>query len=248
MKRSVHVGLAALAVLTAVACKKDDAVIKTTSDGGLNMSASADAAAARGRSMVRIVNVGNTGNDVALRLGEQTLFDNVKTASVTDYREVAANLADFSARRVGPADTTALATNKELLMDGHRYTVFLIAEDVAKNTLRIVQDEIIPDSGKARIRVLHAAPGGPELDISIAEVQDKLFSGVNFKSEAGYKDIEPAKVVLEVRAKNEPKLLLRLPPMELKRATATTVVITGARKLSYFTFTDAMMPAMATSP
>ena len=135
----------------------DDAVIKTTSDGGLNMSASADAANARGRSMVRIVNVDNTGNDVALRMGEQTLSDNVKTASVTDYREVVANMADFSARRVGPDDTTALATNKEVLMDGHRYTVFLIAEDVAKNTLRIVQDEIIPDSGKARIRVLHAS-------------------------------------------------------------------------------------------
>ncbi|MBL0170185.1 MAG: DUF4397 domain-containing protein [Gemmatimonadaceae bacterium] len=94
-----------------------------------------------------------------------------------------------------------------------------------------------------RIRVIHAAPGGPELDISVANATDKLFSGVNFKSEAGYKDIEPAKVVLEVRAKDEAKVLLRLPAMELKRGTATTVVITGASKLAFFTFTDAMVPA-----
>ncbi len=244
MKKSTQFVLATLTLLSAVACKKDDAVIKTTSDGETNLSASADSADARGHSMVRIVNVGNSGKDVALRLGEQTLFDNVKTASVTDYREVAANLANFSAHAVGATETAALAKNEQILMDGNRYTVFLIAEDVSQNTLRIVKDEVIPDSGKARIRVLHAAPGGPELDISIANAQDKLFSGVNFKSEAGYKDIEPAKVVLEVRAKNETKLLLRLTPMDLKRGTATTVVITGASKLGFFTFTDAMLPPM----
>ncbi len=245
MKRPTHLVLAAMTVLSAGACKKDDAAIKTTSNGEMNVSASADSADARGHSMVRIVNVGNTGKDVALLLGDRTLFDNVQTASVTDYREVEANMANFLARGVGAMEATPLAKNDEVLMDGNRYTVFLIAEDVSKNTLRIVKDEVIPDSGKARIRVLHAAPGGPELDISIANAQDKLFSGVNFKSEAGYKDIEPAKVVLEVRAVNEPKLLLRLPPMDLKRATATTIVITGASKLSFFAFTDAMMPPMA---
>ena len=166
----------------------------------------------------------------------------MKLASVTDYREVEANLARFSARAPGTGDTAALAQNDQILMDGNRYSVFLIAEDLSRNTLRIVKDEIIPDSGMTRIRVVHAAPGGPELDISVANAKDKLFSGVNFKSEAGYKDIEPSKVVLEVRAKDETKVLLRLPALELKRGTATTVVITGASKLNYFTFTDAMIP------
>jgi len=248
MKQSAHMVLATLVLLSATACKNDDAAIKTTSDGGVNVSASASSAEARGHSMVRIVNVGNTGNDVALQLDNLTLFDNVKTASVTDYREVSAKMAAFSARRVGTTEQTPLATNEEMLMDGNRYTVFLIAEDVAKNALRVVKDEIIPDSGKARIRVLHAAPGGPELDVSIANAKDKLFSGVNFKSEAGFKDLVPATVVLEVRAKDEPKLLLRLPPLDLKRATATTVVITGSSKLSYFSFTDAMLPPMTPKP
>ncbi len=242
MKRTAQVLLAAVTVITAVGCKKDDAVIKTTSNGEINLSASADSADARGHSMVRIVNVGNSGKDVALQLGDQTLFDNVKASSVTDYREVAANLAKFSAHAPGSSDTAALAQNDQILMDGNRYTVFLIAEDLSRNTLRIVKDEVIPDSGMARIRVVHAAPGGPELDISIANAKDKLFSGVNFKSEAGYKDIDPAKVVLEVRGKDESKVLLRIPAMDLKRGTATTVVITGASKLAFITFTDAAVP------
>ncbi len=242
MNRSAQFLLAFAAVVSTAACNnKDDTTIETTSKGETNMSASADSAEARGHSMVRVVNVGNNGKDVALHLGDQMIFDNVKASSVTDYREVDANLARFSARAHG-ADTMSLAQNDQILMDGNRYTVFLIAEDLSRNTLRIINDEVIPDSGKTRLRVIHAAPGGPELDIKMVNGTDKLFSGVNFKSEAGYKDIEPAKVAFEVRAKDEAKVLLRIPAIDLQRGSATTIVITGASKLAYFTFTDAMMP------
>lgn len=245
MKHSVHVLLAAVTALSFTACKKDDAVIKTTSNGEINLSASADSADARGHSMVRIVNVGNSGKDVALQLGDQTLFDNVKASSVTDYREVAANLAKFSARAPGSSDTAALAQNDQILMDGNRYTVFLIAEDLSRNTLRIVKDEVIPDSGMARVRVVHAAPGGPELDISIANAKDKLFSGVNFKSEAGYKDIDPASGTLEIRRENEQLMLASVKGMKLEAGTAYTVVIVGGPKapLKAITFEDRPMPS-----
>lgn len=244
MKRSAQAALAAFTVFAVVACNnKDDAVIKTTSDLEANMSVSADSADARGNSLVRMVNVGNIGHEVALMLGDQLLFEHIQVSAVSDYQEVAANMAKFSVHKVGSPDTAVLAQNNETLVNGNRYTVFLIAEDVAKNTLRVVKDEVIPDSGKARIRVVHAAYGGPELDISVANAKDALFSGVNFKSEVGYKDVDPAKVVLEVRAKNEPKVLLRLPAMDLLSGTATTVVITGASKLAFFTFTDAIVPA-----
>ncbi len=243
MKRNrSNLALAVITVALLGACKKDDSVVKTMSGDDTTLSASADSAAARGHSMVRFVNVGNTGKDVALLMGEQTLFDNVKVSSVTDYREVSANLAKFAARAFGSPDTTALALNDEVLVDGNRYTVFLIAEDLSRNTVHVVQDEVLPDSGMARIRVMHAAPGGPELDVSVAKDKKPLFSGVNFKSEAGYKDVPPARIVLEVRAKGEDKVLMRLPAMDLKAGTATTIVISGAGKLAFFAFTDVMMP------
>jgi len=192
--------------------------------------------------MVRIVNAGNGGKDIAIQLDGAPLFDGVKAASVTDYREVGAVLARFAARSPGASDTTVLATNEEVLVDGNRYTAFLISEDLSRSTLRIVKDEVIPDSGKARIRVVHAAPGAPELDISVVGQTDKLFSGVGFKSEAGYKDLTPVNVALEVRAKDASKVLLRIPAMELRAGAATTIVLTGAAKLAFFTFTDTMIP------
>ena len=239
--------LFAATTIVAVACKKDDMPIKTTSNGETNVSPSADSAAARGHSLVRVVNAVNGGKDAIVQLDDQTLFDGVKSASVTDYREIANNLAKFSVRTPESPAGMMLAQNDQILMDGNRYTVFLVAEDVSKNTLRIVKDDVVPDSGKARIRIIHAAPGGPELDVKVAGSKDKLFSGVNFKSEAGYTDVQPATVTLDVRAKNESKVLLRVPNVVLKRGTATTIVITGASKLSSFKFTDALMAPPAKS-
>ena len=240
MNRSFQLLIAATVVVTG-ACQKDSSPIKTTSTGETNVSSPSDSLAARGHSLVRVVNAVTNGGDVTVQISDQPLFRDVKPGSVTDYREITNNLADFSVRAAGTADGFMIAEKERLLLDGNRYTVFLISEDMSKRSLRVVRDDVIPDSGKARIRVVHAAPGAPELDVSISGTTEKLFSGVNFKGEAGYKDITPGSVTLELRAKDANKVLLRLPAMTLERGTATTLVITGAAKLGFLKFTDALL-------
>lgn len=241
MNRSLQMLFVATTVVVAGACQKDSSPIKTTSAGETNVSPPSDSTAARGHSLVRVVNAVTAGGDVSVLISDQPLFRDVKPGSVTDYREITNSLADFSVRAAGTADGFMIAEKERLLRNGSRYTVFLIAENLAKSTLRVVHDDVIPDSGKARLRVVHAAPGGPALDVSIVGATDKLFSGVNFASAAGFKDLAPGTVTLELRAKDSPKSLFRLPAMELERGTATTIVITGASKLGFFTFTDALM-------
>lgn len=245
MRSPVPYVLAVAVAVTMLACKKDDATIETTSQGETNLSASADSAAARGNAMVRMVNVADGTRMASLQIDGTTLFDSVKAESVTDFREVSQTRGHFTVRMAGSTDTTTLATDDKTLMDGSRYSVVLISENMATRKLRILQDEVIPDSGMARIRIIHAASGGPAVDVRVANSTENLFSGVTFDSEAGYKDLAPTTVTLEVRAKDSPKVLLSVPPMTLTRGTATTVVIHGATKLTAFVFTDAMMPAMA---
>lgn len=239
--------LAATTAMMLMACQKNDMPVKTTSDAGTNTSPSQDSAEARGHSMVRVVNAVSGGKTVDVQVEGISVFAGVAADGVTDYKELDAKSAQFTVRQAGMADGTPVAENSEILMDGNRYTAFVVAEDVSKSVLRIVRDDVVPDSGKARIRVVHAAPGGPEIDVTIAGAKDAIFSGVNFKSEAGYADVEPGVVTLEVRANKEAKVLLRVRDVELRRGTATTVVITGAQKLAAFKFTDALMAA-ATSP
>jgi hypothetical protein len=232
--------LLAAAVVATSACQKDSSPIKTTSDGETNVSSPADSMAAKGKSLVRIVNATRRG-DVSVQLSQLPLFNDVKPGSVTDYREVSNNLGDFAVFMAGNTEGIAIAEKDRGLKDGGRYSAFLVSEDVSKSSLRVVKDDVIPDSGKARLRVFHAAPGAPEFDISVVGATQALFSGVGFKNEAGYADVAPALVTLQFRAKGESKVLLTVSRLDLKRGTATTIVVTGAGALSYFTFVDALM-------
>jgi hypothetical protein len=242
MNRSFQFLSAACAAILVAGCQKDNAPIKTTSGDSTTTSSPADSAQLRGHSMVRVVNAVSAGKNVAVFLDDLSLFADVKPGSVTDYREIATNLAKFSVRTPGDTNGMRLAERDRVMVNGNRYTVVVIAEDVSKNVLRVVRDDVIPDSGKARIRILHAAPGGPALDVSIVGATDKLFSDVKFKDEAGFKDVTPAVIALELRAKGQAKVLMRIPDVELTRGVSTTIVIMGASKLEFFKFTDAVMP------
>jgi hypothetical protein len=233
--------LAALSLLVAGGCNKDSTPIVTTSEDGASLSAPADSVQARGNSLVRVVNAVAGGKTVQAMVADRTLFSEVQPGAVSDYSEVPANMATFSVRVLGATTMYTFPSNDQMLTGGSRYTIFLIAEDVSSAVLRIVKDDLTPGSGKARIRVMHAAPGGPEFDVIATNGTAKLFTGISFKSEAGFIDVEPSTVDLEFRAKGGSKVLLRIPAVELAPGTATTIVVTGASALQFIKFTDLML-------
>jgi hypothetical protein len=242
MRTTLPFVLAATTLATLVSCRGSDAAIETSSDGETNRSVSTNAAETRGNAMVRIVYVADGVRLASVRLDGQTLFDSVRAESVTDYREVPRTpRARFSVRLTGAADTTALATVDPVLMDGTRYSMLLFSENMSSRRLRLLKDEVIPDSGKARIRVVHAAAGGPPIDVRPVGRVDNLFTDLAFDGDAGVADVDPGTVTLEVRATGKPAVLLRLPTMTLDRRSTTTVVVHGAATLRAYVFVDAMM-------
>lgn len=227
-----------------LACRSDDATIETRSDDALNTSASADAASARGNAMVRIVHVADGVPWAAVRLDDALLFDSVRANSVTDFREVPRTpRGAFTVRAAGSGDSTLVADGAHLLQDGSRYSVVLLSSDMATRQLRIIRDDVRPDSGMARLRIIHAAAGGPTVDVRAVNGTANLFTAVTFDGDADYVDVQPSTLSLEVRAKDRPEVLLTVPSMTLARGTATTVVIHGATALRAFVFSDALMPA-----
>lgn len=233
--------LIALSLVAFTACEKDSRPISTTSQDGASLSTPADSAQSRGNSLVRIVNAVAGGQTISAQLGGNTLFAEVFEGAVSDYVEIRPNLESFSVNIPGGAEVYTVATGDQMLRTGNRYTVFLIAEDVSKRVLRIVRDDVVPEVGKAKIRVLHAAPGGPALDVMATNGLMNLFSNVGFKDEAGYTDVSPAKVDLEFRGREGGRVLLRVPELDLQPGTATTIVITGGSRLQYIKFTDVLM-------
>jgi hypothetical protein len=231
----------AVSCFTLAACQKDSRPVSTTSQDGASLSAPADSAQARGNALVRIVNAVAGGKTISAQVSGSTLFSEVMQGAVSDYIEIGPNLSTFSVNIPGGTEVYTVTSQDQMLRTGTRYTIFLIAEDASNRVLRVVRDDVVPEIGKARIRVLHAAPGGPNLDVMATNGMINLFTNVAFKSAAGYADVSPAKVDLEFRATTGGRVLLRVPELDLQPATAMTIVVTGGSTLQYIVFTDAMM-------
>ena len=168
-----------------------DKPVATTTTRGTSTSPSGDATDARGTSQVRFVSALPAAQRIDLSSENGVVFSAVPYKTVTPYKELTDNAAKFSIRSAGATSET-LADNNEAMADGHRYTLVALPEEKGKGAqLKAFRDEVVPDAGKAKVRVIHAAPNFGEVDVQFAGQKDALFEDIDFGHEAGYKEIDP---------------------------------------------------------
>jgi hypothetical protein len=164
------------AVVALAACNASNRPVTTKSADGTTASPSGEVAADRDVSMVRVVNA-EEKTPVTVLADNAPLFESVAPKQVTPYKEIKENMVTFKVvegANPPPAATSAdSGKNREVLVDGQRYTgVVLPAKNEAGVELRMLKDELTPDDGKARIRVINAAEGVGEIDIKISNGTD----------------------------------------------------------------------------
>ncbi len=246
---SIALSVVALAALSACGNKNENAAVETTvgdSSAGAT-SPSAAAADARGTSMIRFVNAMPGNQAVSVSTDSVALFPDVKFGDVTSYRELEQNIKTFSLG--APGALTGMASNTETMRDGGRYTILALPDRDGGASLKIFRDELAPDAGKARVRVVHAAPGMDDLDVMMTGQTDPLFDDIDYGSEAGFKDVTPASVGFTVRRDDRNVAVANLKTMTLKAGSAYTIVLIGrpGNKVEAVSFVDEMIPAgMAT--
>ncbi|MEO6445298.1 MAG: DUF4397 domain-containing protein [Gemmatimonadaceae bacterium] len=218
----------------------DEAVTTRTADGEASTSISGDLADKRGEALVRVVNAVSGAKGLSVRADETHALPTVDYKAVSPYQPIDKTWVSFQVSGESNGAYMPLETNREMLVDGHRYTMVVMREaDGDAYRTRIVRDNISDDMSKAHLRVIHAASGVDEVDV-VARGGDKLFEGVNFSSEAGFKDLDPWKGTLEIRTEDGNKLLLTVPNVNLQAGRSYSIVLTrGAQgKLEAVRFED----------
>jgi hypothetical protein len=243
---AVRVLTSALAVSAFLAGCQDaqtDKEVKTrTSTGDAAVSISGDSADKRGVALVRVINAVPGKNRLLVRADRDHQLTAAEYKTVTDYQPIDKNWVTFEIGSAGDSTFEPLATNREMLTDGHRYTI-VVMRDSAKNfETRVLRDEISDDTTQARVRVIHAARGVNEVNL-VQRGADTLVDGVNFTMEAGYKAVKPWTGTLEVRAESGNRLLLSIPDVALQAGRSYTIVLTrnAAGKLESFRFDDSQV-------
>lgn len=235
--------LAAAALVTACRDAQTDKEVTTrTSSGDAAVSISGDSADKRGVALIRVVNTVPGQERLVVRADRDHQLTAAGYKTVTDYQPIDRNWVTFEIGASGDSAFTPLATNREMLTDGHRYTIVVMRDSAKNYETRVLRDEISDDTTSARLRVVHAARGVDEVNV-VQRGAETLIDGVNFASEGGYKSVNPWNGTLEIRSESGNRLLLAIPNMSLEAGRSYTIVLTrtAAGKLESFRFDDSQL-------
>lgn len=244
MTRTIRSSTIFIAALFIAGCAKDAQtereVTTQTANGEASTSISGDSADTRGEALVRVVNAVPQLNALRVRADSAHMLPVVDYKGVSPYQAIDRNWVAFQVSANPDKPYEPLDANREALSDGHRYTMIVMRDsDSTGFQTRVVRDDISDDMTRAHLRVIHAAQGVDEVNV-VARGGDELFNGINFTSEAGFKDLAPWAGTLEFRAEDENRLLLTMPKVDLKAGRSYTIVLTRGNKgrLEAFWFED----------
>jgi hypothetical protein len=154
-----------------------------------------------GTAFVRYVSAVDAHANSDLYFGDMKLFGSSDAEKGTDYKPVPAERHDFVLRAAGRPDGMEIEKNSEGLSDGKHYTVVAYEDKDAKPVLRVVNDdESAPDSGKAKVRMIHAAPGADPVNLYVGHSTNKLAGESRFSTASTWQQVDPVKGPLEIRA------------------------------------------------
>lgn len=244
MRRMQHgrVLTALVGMLALAACGKarNESTVETTSAGGRTASPSGTDAANRGVTLVRFVNVLPGAANTSLVSNDQTLFASVPYRNVTQYVEIDPNVARLSLRVAGRDST--VAENREIVGDGAHYTVVAYNDDEGAPKLRVLRDELQPEPGKAKLRIVQAAADIPKVQVAFQGASEPVFSDVELGREAGFTNVDPTRQPIVIRrdARSGPLLTITRLPLDSGHAYTVVLTRTPQNRLEAVTFEDAL--------
>lgn len=132
---------------------------------------------------------------------------------------------------VSPSDgtgTPALEANLNVAA-GVDYTVLAVGQ-VGAGTLELLplqDNNALPASGNAHVRLIHAGADAPAVDVVVAGTDTKLFSDIEYKEVGSYTPVPAGTYNLQVRPAGSADVALAINGLQLANRTVYTVVATG---------------------
>jgi Domain of unknown function (DUF4397) len=201
----------------------------------------ATAVTQEGQAMVRVVHLaaGVPNADVYVDGTRMVAAVPFKTAS--KYHRMPASVHTLTVRPAGSTVNSAPAASARVsVQPGTAYTVVLLGAPQQLQA-RIAKDDFsAPPSGKAKLRIINAAPQSPPLDIGIAG-GPTLFRNVTFGMISNFITIQAGRFSLEVRAAGSSTVLFTQGASQLPAGAIITVAgtITSAGKIEMLPILDA---------
>jgi hypothetical protein len=159
-----------------------------------------------GTAMVRVAHMSPNAPNVDVFVDGSAVLEDVPFGAVSEYLEVPAGERDVEITPAGDPDTAVFSGAVPVEADTD-YTVAAVGEvgedaDQPFEPLVLEDDNSDPGGDTARVRLVHASPDAPAVDVTVASSGDALYDGVAF-GESGYVEVPAGDYTLQVRGDTE---------------------------------------------
>jgi hypothetical protein len=154
-------------------------------------------------SRVRVVHASPDAPAVDVLVDGSAVLSGVSFGDVSDYLDLAAGTYTVKITATGDPDTVAFEGDVSVEADTD-YTVAAVGE-LSEETFRpaMFVDDNSVQRGRARVRIVHASPDAPAVDVTVNDAETTLVDGLAFGDASGYLPLHPGPVTVEVRPDSE---------------------------------------------
>jgi len=229
---------AAVSAALAVACGgRKEGPVTTTTGGRVSSAPSEQARDDRDQALIRVVQVIPEAPKADVYAGNNKAFTGVGFGTVTPYKPVAEEHFTLALKPAGQESAKPMIEAKEGLDAGRRYTVLSMPDRDGAAKISVVTDDAAPPaSGKAKLRVIHAAPEAGPVDVYAGDATDKknaILSNVDYGVSGSYKEVEPSTISVRVAPRGHEKgqrPALETQKAELQAGKLYTVIVPAGDK------------------
>ncbi|KAB1188414.1 MULTISPECIES: DUF4397 domain-containing protein [Haloferax] len=182
-----------------------------------------------GMAMVRVAHLSPDAPNVDVYVDGSVALSDVPFGAVSDYLSVPTGTRSVKVTAAGDESTVAFEGDVEV--EEATYTVAAVGE-LGEGTFQplILEDDVsIPSDEMARVRVVHASPDAPAVDITTGG--QTLFDGVEF-TQSGTAEVPADTYTIEVRGDTESNDGDAVAEFDVQLASGTVYTIFAAGYLS----------------
>ncbi|WP_240334602.1 DUF4397 domain-containing protein [Halorussus sp. MSC15.2] len=155
-----------------------------------------------GAAQVRVAHLSPDAPAVDVLVDGSVALEGVEYGTVSDYLQVPAGEHTVTIRTA--ENETVVFEGNVSVEAGTMYTVAAIGE-VSEDTFRpaIFTDDVEVSEGNASVRLIHASPDAPAVDVTVAGSGAVLYDNVTFGNATDYVEVPAGDYTLEVRPATE---------------------------------------------
>ena len=155
-----------------------------------------------GSANVRVAHLSPNAPNVDVYVDDSAVLEDVPFGAVSGYLDLAAGTHTVEVTAAGDPETSVFEGDVSLEAE-QSYTVAAVGElgemaDQPFEPLVLEDDNADPGSDTARVRLVHASPDAPAVDVTLASNGDALYDGVGY-GESGSVEVPAGDYTLQVR-------------------------------------------------